>query len=129
MSARRKTSTRKNSPVRPFLFILIFLTFSGCSAANYETLLRRANSVNLQDGLDQKEAVLIAQKHVILTGLDQDVSIRRAQAKLMNDQNFWLVTFNDTTDNKVGPRRREPARAVIIQVNRTTGTSALFTQP
>lgn len=109
---------------------LVLAACTGCATVvSYETIIRKANSADLTDGLDKEEAVLIAQKHVILTGLDQDVSVRRVgEVKLMEDQNFWLVTFNDSIDNKIGDRRHEPPQNVIIQVNRATGTSTLFSK-
>lgn len=128
MSIPRMTLNLINKQPLKLSLVFVLLVCAGCATVtSYESIIRKANAVNLQDGLDQNEAVLIAQKHVILSGLDQDVSVRRVgEAKLMNDQNFWLVTFNDTLDNKIGERRHDPATAVMIQVNRTTGTSALF---
>ncbi|MGE0267294.1 MAG: hypothetical protein AB7S78_02385 [Candidatus Omnitrophota bacterium] len=117
-----------NKYTRGLIPIFMLATCFGCTTlVSYETIIRKANTLNLQDGLDKEEAVLVAQKHVILSGLDQDVSVRRVgEVKLMEDQNFWLVTFNDSVDNKIGERRHEPPQKVVIQVNRTTGTSALF---
>lgn len=128
MSIPRMTSNLINKQSLKLALVFILMGSAGCATVtSYESIIRKANSANLHDGLDQAEAVLIAQKHVILSGLDQDVSVRRVgETKLMDDQNFWLVTFNDTIDNKIGERRHVPAKAVIIQVNRTTGTSTLF---
>lgn len=128
MSIPRMTLNSINKEYLKLPLAFVLLMCAGCATVtSYESIIRKANAVNLQDGLDQNEAVLIAQKHVILSGLDQDVSVRRVgDTKLMADQNFWLVTFNDTLDNKIGERRHDPAKSVIIQVNRTTGTSALF---
>ena len=120
----------KNNPYRKLILFFLLMTGFGCSTImSYESMIRKADSIDLKKEIDKNDAILIAQKHIILTGLDQDISVRRiGEVKLMDDQNFWLVTFNKTIDNKVGERRDEIPREIIIKVNRATGTSFLFSK-
>ncbi len=126
----QKNIKLKNNSYAGFGLFLFLIACSGCSTVlSYESIIRKADSIDASKGISEDDAVLIAQKHIILHGLDQNVSVRQiGAAKLMDDKNFWLITFNKTIDNKVGDRRQEIPQEIIIQVNRTTGKSALFSK-
>lgn len=114
-------------PARPYLLSLtVAVLLVGCTAAmSYDQLLSKAKAVNISDGIDRNEAVLLAQRHVILTGLDQDVSVWHvAEAKFLADDNIWHVFFRTGLDNKVGDRRGEKIDEVVVEVNAETGSSA-----
>ncbi|MCA9404367.1 MAG: hypothetical protein KC897_11335 [Candidatus Omnitrophica bacterium] len=114
-------------PARPYLLSLtVAVLLVGCTAAmSYDQLLSKAKAVNISDGIDRNEAVLLAQRHVILTGLDQDVSVWHvAEVKFLADENTWHVFFRTGLDNKVGDRRWEKIDEVAVAVNAETGSSA-----
>ncbi|MBP9854326.1 MAG: hypothetical protein KBD53_05625 [Candidatus Omnitrophica bacterium] len=126
----QKNIKLKNNSYAGFGLFFLLIACSGCSTVlSYESIIQKADSVDISKGISEDDAVLIAQKHIILHGLDQNVSVRQiGAAKLMEDKNFWLITFNKTIDNKVGDRRHEIPQEIIIQVNRTTGKSVLFSK-
>lgn len=106
---------------------IVCLTAGCAGVLNYETLLRAAKTINLSDGLNKDEAVLLAQRHVILTGLDQDVSVWHVdEVKFMAQQNSWHIIFRTRLDNKVGDRRGEMIAAVTVAVDANTGSCTRF---
>lgn len=113
------------------LVVLCFLTVAGCvGSTNYESILRKAQAATLTDGLDRNEAVLLAQRYVILSGLDQDVSVWHVdEAVFLNDSNVWQVLFGTGLDNKVGDRRNEKPAVVRVEVNNATGVSRRLINP
>lgn len=99
-------------------------------STNYESILRKAQAATLTDGLDRNEAVLLAQRYVILSGLDQDVSVWHVdEAVFLNDSNVWQVLFGTGLDNKVGDRRNEKPAVVRVEVNNATGVSRRLINP
>ncbi len=112
-------------PRIPRLLIGLTLLTAGCTAVmSYDAVLREAKQINIGDGIDRDEAVLLAQQHVILTGLDQDVSVWHvAEARYISQDNVWQVFFRTGLDNKVGDRRGEKVDEVVVAVNAKTGSS------
>lgn len=108
------------------VWVTVAACLSGCSAVmSYDDVFTAAKAVEISDGINRDEAVLIAQRHVILTGLDQDVSVWHvAEARFRDNDNTWLVFFRTGLDNKVGDRRDEKVEEVTVAVNAQTGSSA-----
>lgn len=110
---------------RLLVSLIVCLMLSGCTAVmSYDELLNAAKGINVADGIDRDEAILLAQRHVILTGLDQDVSVWHvADATFHDNDNTWHVYFRTGLDNKVGGQRGMTVDEITVAVNAKSGSS------
>lgn len=99
------------------LFLALCLFVSGCSSSQCvfpEDVLREYKNINKVNGVNEKEAGLIAQYEFIQRG------VKNYFLKILNkikskDENTWLVTFQSYAD---GP---EAGQALDICVDKRTG--------
>lgn len=120
-----------NSRMTAWMLCAGVTLLSGCAAVmSYDQVLNAAKGVNLSDGVDRDEAVLLAQRHVILTGLDQDVSVWHvSEARFLPEAQIWQIYFRTGLDNKVGDRRGQTVDEVVVAVDAVTGASTRSSNP
>jgi hypothetical protein len=86
------------------VLLFIFLLNSNMGVAMGEKLdyksqvIEKYKNINLLDGVDQEEAVIIAQKYLIDEGLKNLLVISKPDVKNCDyEEGYWLVTFPTTS--------------------------------
>jgi len=100
--------------VLAFCFVFPVSSFAGSGCVYPEDVRREYPRVNKADGINEKEAGLIAQMEF----LDRDIDnffLKLLNKVKMKDDNTWLVTFQAYQD---GP---ESGKGIDVCVDKTTG--------
>ena len=99
------------------LFLASCLFVFGCSPSRCvfpEDVIRKYQKINIHDGVNEKEAILIAQYEFIKRNI-QNYFLEVMNKVKVKDENTWLVTFQSYQD---GP---ESGQALDVGVDKRTG--------
>ncbi len=107
-----------------WMIVLALIMLSGCARTiRYEDILWQAQTVDPSDGIDEGEAVILAQQYLIENNFDQEHSVYEIQiVEPLEDGIHWLVVFRSGVNRGNNPRRQfdyVPARNIVV--DKTTG--------
>lgn len=88
---------------------------------SYEEIVWSVNAVNVTDGINREEAVVLAQKYLIDYGLDVRHSVYRV-GKVSQEGEWWEVQFNAGVARGASATWRfDFVEPIVIKVDAATG--------
>jgi len=113
-----------------WVFLLTGIVAGCASTLSYDQIRQKAEAVNFQDGVDQSEATLIAQKFVLDKGLDAEHPVNNVgEVRRTQDGSAWLVNFKGVLARGASQYRRfDFTQPITIRVDAANGKAEVFNQ-
>ena len=84
------------------------------------TALFADTEVNTSDGVNKKEAIIIAREYVVKIGMDTHLDISKAKVKKKGN-NYWVIFKPGKHLILLKPFRHKKNRPYVVYVNKKTG--------
>lgn len=95
-----------------FLVLAAFI-FIGCASVDKDKVQRDVKSINKADGVDQQEAIIIAQDYLIQHGAEK--YWRAGDPKVRNYGDFWSVEFGPKYFFAVDYEKGRPIEILVLK--------------
>jgi hypothetical protein len=77
--------------MKKYVFIILLIILSGC--ATVDSVKTNYDLIDYSDGVDKKEAVVIAKEHIINTKYRHRYQVMGPKVENLQDEDAWLVRF------------------------------------
>jgi hypothetical protein len=112
---------------RLLIFLLVLVVSSCATSMTPEQISQKVSAINYTDGVDEDEAILLAQKFMIDKGLAETHSIYNLEEVLLDESgSFWTVNFGGSIARGASQTRQFGfTPSLSVKVNSKDGKAEL----